>query len=83
MVTALVELGFALDHVAAVIGHDAGGRETRTLVRHYVRTDQIQRKAEILSVWNTRIAELVLGRADIATPTMMIAPPKPGQDCSR
>ena len=30
--------------IAAVVGHEAGGRDTRTLVRHYVRTDLIERK---------------------------------------
>jgi integrase len=39
--TQLTEMGIALDLVAAVIGHEAGSRETRTLVRHYVRTDSI------------------------------------------
>ena len=35
----LAEMGFSLDLVAAVIGHEAGQRETRTLVRHYIRSD--------------------------------------------
>ena len=37
--TMLAEMGIGLDLVAALIGHEAGGKETRTLVRHYVRTD--------------------------------------------
>jgi integrase len=37
--TMLAEMGIALDLVAAVVGHEAGGKDTRTLVRHYVRTD--------------------------------------------
>ena len=48
VVTMLAEMGVSLDVVAAVVGHEAGGRETRTLVRHYVRTDLIQRKREVL-----------------------------------
>jgi integrase len=35
----VVEMGVALDLVAAIVGHESGGRDTRTLVRHYVRTD--------------------------------------------
>ena len=40
--TMLAEMGIPLDLVAAVIGHEAGGKDTRTLVRHYVRTDLIE-----------------------------------------
>jgi hypothetical protein len=42
--TQLAEMAIPLELVAAVIGHEAGGRETRTLVRHYVRTDLLARK---------------------------------------
>ena len=47
--TMLAEMGVALDLVAAVVGHEAGGRETRTLVRHYVRTDLIERKTQCIA----------------------------------
>jgi integrase len=46
--TMLAEMGIALDLVAAVVGHESGGRETRTLVRHYVRTDLVERKKTVL-----------------------------------
>jgi integrase len=36
MATMLVEMGLALDLVAAIVGHESGGKDTRTLVRHYV-----------------------------------------------
>ena len=42
--TQLTEMAIPLEVVAAVIGHDSGGRETRTLLRHYVRTDLVDRK---------------------------------------
>lgn len=58
--TMLTEMGTALDLVAAVIGHDTG-RETRTLVRHYVRTDLIERKAAVLGAWDGRIREIIGG----------------------
>ena len=51
----LAEMGVALDLVAAVIGHEAGGKETRTLVRHYVRTDLIDRKIHALRAWDERL----------------------------
>ena len=44
----LAEMGIALDLVAAIVGHEAGGRDTRTLVRHYVHTDMLERKAQAL-----------------------------------
>ena len=55
----LVEIGVPLDVVAAVIGHEAGGKETRTLVRHYVRTDLIQRKIQVLCAWDERVRHVV------------------------
>jgi integrase len=60
--TMLVEMGIALDHVAAVVGHEAGGRQTRTLIRHYVRTDLIERKVHVLRAWDERLQDIVAGR---------------------
>jgi integrase len=61
VVTMLVEMGVSLDIVAAVVGHEAGGRETRTLIRHYVRTDLVHRKREVLLRWNEHIKKVVDG----------------------
>ena len=60
--TMLAEMGIALDLVAAIVGHEAGGKETRTLVRHYVRTDLIERKALVLRAWDERLQDIVAGR---------------------
>jgi integrase len=60
--TMLVETGAALELVAAVVGHEAGGKETRTLVRHYVRTDLIERKVHVLRAWDSRLQDIVAGR---------------------
>jgi integrase len=59
--TQLAEMGFPLELVAAVVGHEAGGKETRTLVRHYVRTDLIERKVHILRAWDERLHAIVTG----------------------
>jgi integrase len=59
--TVLAEMGIALELVAAVVGHEAGGRETRTLVRHYVRTDLIERKRPALEAWDRRLCETIKG----------------------
>jgi integrase len=60
--TMLAEMGVAFDLVAAVVGHQAGGKETRTLVRHYVRTDLIERKVHMLRSWDERLQDIVAGR---------------------
>ena len=57
--TQLTEMGIALDLVAAVIGHEASSRETRTLVRHYVRTDLLDRKRSCLEAWQRRLSEII------------------------
>jgi integrase len=59
--TMLAEMGVALDLVAAIVGHESGGRDTRTLVRHYVRTDMLERKAHALQVWDQRLRAVVTG----------------------
>jgi len=60
--TMLAEMGIALDLVAAVVGHEAGRRETRTLVRHYVRTDLVERKKTVLEAWHRRLREIIDGQ---------------------
>ena len=59
--TMLAEMGVALDLVAAVVGHESGGKETRTVVRHYVHTDMLERKAHALSAWDERLKSIVSG----------------------
>jgi integrase len=61
--TMLTELNIPLDLVAAIIGHEAGGKNTRTLVRHYIRTDLVERKIHALRLWNERLQDIVAGRA--------------------
>jgi integrase len=59
--TMLAEMGVALDLVAAIVGHESGGKDTRTLVRHYVRTDLLERKAHALRAWDERLKVIVAG----------------------
>ena len=60
--TMLAEMGIALDLVAAVVGHEVGSNETRTLIRHYVRTDLIERKVHALRAWDERVQDIIAGR---------------------
>jgi integrase len=59
--TMLAEMGVALDLVAAIVGHESGGKDTRTLVRHYVHTDMLERKAHALKAWDDRLKSIVMG----------------------
>ena len=60
--TMLAEMGIALDLVAAIVGHASGGTGSRTLVRHYVHTDMLERKAHALRAWDERLKGIVMGR---------------------
>jgi integrase len=59
--TMLAEMSVALDLVAAIVGHESGGKDTRTLVRHYVRTDLLERKTHALRMWDERLKAIVTG----------------------
>ena len=59
--TMLAEMGIALDLIAAIVGHESGGKDTRTLVRHYVHTDMLERKAHALRAWDERLKAIVSG----------------------
>ena len=59
--TMVAEMGIALDLVAAIVGHESGGKDTRTLVRHYVHTDMLERKALALKAWDDRLRGIVMG----------------------
>lgn len=57
--TGLVDLGFPFELVAAVLGHEAGSKNVRTLLRHYVRSDLLDRKESALQAWDKRLRRLM------------------------
>lgn len=57
----MVDMGVSLELVAAIIGHESGGKETKTLLRHYVRADQIERKTIALQAWDEAIRRIQSG----------------------
>jgi integrase len=59
VVSGLDELGVALDTIAAVIGHQRGGRDTRTLIRHYSRPNLDERIGGALALWNDHFKSLI------------------------
>ena len=60
--TGLVDLGFSLEVVAAVLGLEAGGKDVRTLVRHYIRSDLVERKRQALQSWDARLRQILFER---------------------
>lgn len=60
--TQLIEIGINYDIVAAVLGHEPGERNTRTLVKHYVRSDLIPQKIVALEAWDDRLAGIIDNR---------------------
>jgi len=69
--TALAEMGISFELIAAVIGHDSGGKDTRTLVRHYVRSDLIERKRAVLEAWDSRLNEILDGPTAATNVTLL------------
>jgi hypothetical protein len=55
-------MGIGLELIAAIVGHEsASSRDTQTLVRHYLRTDKLERKRSALEAWDQRLREIVSG----------------------
>jgi len=69
--TGLVDLGFSFEIVAAVLGHEAGGKEVRTLVRHYVRSDLVERKRGALEAWDKHLAQILHGQTPPSNVTVL------------
>jgi integrase len=60
--TALDTMGVSLDLIAAIVGHESSiSRETKTLVRHYLRTDKLERKRAALEAWDARMRSIIAG----------------------
>jgi integrase len=55
--------GISLETIAMVIGHDAGTPATRTLARHYLPDDFLDRKTAALSQWDRRLRQILSGEA--------------------
>ena len=66
--TYMAEMGIALDVIAAVIGHAPGAKETRVLLRHYVKTDLLEPKLRALEAWDQRLKGIVMGSKVVPLP---------------
>ncbi len=64
VVSVMDEMGMALDTIAAVVGHQRGSKDTRTLVRHYSRPRLDERiEAALTAAWDARLRDVIEGRA--------------------
>jgi integrase len=77
VVTMLTELGTPLELVAAVVGHEMGGPELRTLIKYYVRTDLLDRKAAALKAWSDWLEQIVRRREPAKLPPPLVAADSP------
>ena len=67
--TGMAKLGLPLDLIATVLGHEAGGgSETRTLRKHYVHDDFVDRKAAALAAWDRRLRAILTGESGKVVP---------------
>ncbi|EHK57335.1 tyrosine-type recombinase/integrase [Allomesorhizobium alhagi] len=62
VVSGMDELGIALETIAAVIGHQRGTRDTRTLIRHYSRPNLDHRVEAALIAWQAHLQGAINGR---------------------
>jgi integrase len=60
--TGMHELGIARDVIGAIVGHSSeGGAASRTLIRHYLKSDLILRKTRALEAWDGRLRAIISG----------------------
>ncbi|GLS29290.1 Phage integrase family protein [Mesorhizobium albiziae] len=64
VVSGMDELGISLDTIAAVISHQRGTKNTRTLIKHYSRANLDMRVETALSTWDARLRDIIAGRAE-------------------
>jgi integrase len=58
----MYELGISRDTISAIVGHaDEGERGSRTLIRHYLKSDLIERKRRALEAWDARLHAIISG----------------------
>ena len=58
--TMMFELGIAKDTIGAIVGHGAeDGRGSRTLIRHYLKSDIITRKTHALETWDAHFQAIL------------------------
>jgi integrase len=60
----MASMGIPLETIALTVGHAAGQKATRTLVRHYVFDGMLNRKWRALEAWDQRLRLILEGVSD-------------------
>jgi integrase len=66
--TEMAKLELPLDLIAAVLGQEAGGGETRILRKHYTHNQFVDRKIAALAAWDRRLRSILAGEAGKVIP---------------
>jgi|SRR5271166_4599107 len=59
--TMMYEMGISKDVIGAVVGHGSDDKGSRTLIRHYLKSDLVERKARALEAWDAHLRAIVAG----------------------
>ena len=62
----MYELGIAKDVIGAIVGH--GGEDeksARVLIRHYLKSDLIERKRRALEIWDAHLNSIISGQIPV------------------
>ena len=58
--TEMYAMGIARDVIGAIVGHGSEDRgASRTLIRHYLKSDLVERKARALEGWDARLKAII------------------------
>ena len=60
----MASMGIPFETIALTVGHAAGEKATRTLVKHYVFDEMLDRKRRALETWDQRLRLILAGRSD-------------------
>ena len=60
----MASMGIPFETIALTVGHAAGEKATRTLVKHYVFDAMLDRKRRALETWDQRLRLILAGRSD-------------------
>jgi intergrase/recombinase len=56
----MYEIGIPRDVIGAIVGHSSeGGATSRTLIRHYLKSDLIKLKTSALEKWYARLRDII------------------------
>jgi integrase len=60
----MAAMGIPLETTALTLGQETGGRTTKTLERHYIHGDMLERKKHALKAWDQRLRSILFGASD-------------------